>query len=354
MIRYSSQVRAGDDTGGPRSGDTSLSLRAGRRQAQRKWSDGCVRPVVMIWAIMRCPKCCGSSQRLLAPGSYECTSQTRVVGQTLVNVVPAGVSGPIPVPIYKPVYGPCGHRYTQKDSLAAQRAAAKQVKTEQQYRAFERECREADQERREAEQQYRTEAIAAWEAKAVITLEAVSNRIERLVRAVSEVRSAQTPELLRLIPASWDDQEVVAWFLGAVSSPATTLRVVEKRPYFGYKEHARPGWCLSVPLAPEEDRCAPCVAVMLDGRVLTISAAASRTYHDGPAFSEEKHQPLLTAHLRKMSVLVGLKPLDLPPRPPMSSASPGASPVRKRRVPVFHDDGSCSWVSKAAGEGEPK
>jgi hypothetical protein len=290
-----------------------------------------------------CPECAGRERRLLSPGFYECTSQ-KLIGEKLIGVVPPGQAGagPAGVPVYEPEYVVCGFRYQEGTAsiggpqcacgmyavgtcvicsvpVCGQHAnmlnnrvlcpehAREEAKAEAERKRIAAERAETDRLRRKAE---REQATTDWEADVVRALQAIPDRTERLIRAVTEIGTAQTSELQSLISHSWNDQEIASWFVGAVRSAPPEVLLWEQR-VFGDKQRRKHGW----PFQSAMDRPGPHgttrqgeIVVMPDGH---IRYGHQGGYDLGPRPGERFSE----AALREMTRLVGLKPLGILRRP---------------------------------------
>lgn len=70
--------------------------------------------------------CGGHQLRPLGGDRFECVAQLPR-GEQLVGVVPRGPYQPVEVPVYQPVYGPCGHRFTGQQASAADEERSRQA-----------------------------------------------------------------------------------------------------------------------------------------------------------------------------------------------------------------------------------
>jgi hypothetical protein len=88
--------------------------------------------------IMQCPVCGGNSARSDGRDRFVCTSRVRLRDE-LVGVVPANPYQPFQVPVYQPVYRPCGHRFTSQDASRADERRLARVREEERARQAEAE-----------------------------------------------------------------------------------------------------------------------------------------------------------------------------------------------------------------------
>jgi hypothetical protein len=151
--------------------------------------------------------------------------------------------------------------------------------------------------------------LEAWERKAVAALSAVVDSTERDMRLLAAgLPSVFTPELRALVPSSWNNAEVVRWFLRAVTAPPETVRISVKTLLGGYKDKYVSGWAFekgSTVTHPygHGDSGPGHVYVLADGRVY---------YHW--KFEPEPAESLNLRTLKRMFQLTGLAPLT-PVRP---------------------------------------
>ncbi len=285
-----------------------------------------------------CPRC-GGQGTALAPGYYNCTATV------LVDVIPPGAQGNLGA---VPLYEPCGTRFQTSEAGSSGRqcdcgfyavgsctSCGKPLcgrhKVEQGGRLLcendaqvEREAhRRAAEEAHRREAEARRRAVAQWEHLAAQALRAVPNDVERLVRAISEIKHAETEELRRLIPTKWEDRAVVAWFLVAVGQRPPHDVPLDSQG--SRRTRTAPGWFF--PNGSRGQRqSAPksaSLALLPSGEVLYDG---SKTAHPDDGIS--------AGTLQRMGTYVGLQPLALPPRPGISLAQKEAT-----RVPYPAVDG---------------
>lgn len=279
-----------------------------------------------------CPRCGGTSRRLLAPNYFECTTNV------LINVVPAGMQGAVQD---TPIYQACGHRYQQAAGSAASErrchcgfdAVAGCVECDAPLcgqhadegrrggrvlcathaAERERESTRAEvlaQERREAG---RAAAVAEWEANAARALAAVADPTERMVRAIVEIRHAETAELDAMIPKNWNGRQIADWFLRVVKEPPGKLEYYEQG-FFGLKRRTTPAWWFSdgptelVQLGDIWRYCS--ISICGDGRIRYRQGHRDGSWEPVPG---ERFAPKM---LKQMLEMAMVDPLDLPPRPP--------------------------------------
>jgi hypothetical protein len=273
-----------------------------------------------------CPRCGGTQARALAPNYYECENDV------LADVVPAGMQGNVSdVPIYRP----CGHRFQTGAAAAAPAQCAcgmfaigacvecgsplcgqhgvmregRLLCGPHAQKAADAANALATTAQQQREDEWRA-ATAEWEAHAVAALNAIPDPVERLVRAVVEIRAAQTSALQRMIPKKWKDREIADWFLRAVRGrPTHPKMLVYEKGLFGTRERRRPGWNFSQGSRSEKQyphghRQLGSIAVMQDGRI----------YYDR-SFEPDRDDGFSEKALAEMVKLARLKPLQLPPRP---------------------------------------
>lgn len=199
---------------------------------------------------------------MIEPGLLECSSQV------LYNVVPAGAQGNVSA---VPLYRPCGHRFRVGVSPSGGQCACGMFAS-----ATCQECgrplcfrhideyagrvmcgqdaaraRNASAAREAARlEKARAETmgeIHAWEGKAAAALRALPDRMERDVRILAaDLPRIFTTELGSLVPADWDQDELVRWFLRSVQEPPTKIGVYVPSIWSKvgkYKE--LPGWILA-------------------------------------------------------------------------------------------------------------
>jgi hypothetical protein len=318
-----------------------------------------------------CPRCGGSQCRLIAPGYYECTSQV------VAAVVAAGTQGVIQ---NTPVYGVCGHRYQAAGGLAPSRerkcgcgflAVAGCVTcdtplcgphAEQGLRQGRVYCaaHAADTDRAiaaatAAEQSLadteHAHAVAMWEAQVVTLLNAVSDRVERNIRARVEIRhDPRNSELQAMRAETLDHDAVDAWFLGAVTADPSEL-VREKHGRLRRRERIETGWLFWQHLSDEwnsaRGQMQHATHRLWEGHIYYFSDGRVE-YR--PREGETREPKLSIDTLRKMLGRTSLRPLSFPPFPRrdgQGSWSPYASWVASWQPPagrpVIGADDAPAW-----------
>jgi len=113
---------------------------------------------------LRCPRCNGQHNRALREDEFECTSNV-VVGEKLVGIVPPNPYQPFEIPVFDPVYGACGHRFTGQQGRERAQINAAQAVAERADRVRVEEARRREQARAEKRWQMEAEVSAAVDAR---------------------------------------------------------------------------------------------------------------------------------------------------------------------------------------------
>jgi hypothetical protein len=271
-----------------------------------------------------CPSCGGAEASILAPGYFECTTVN------LANVVPAGAQGNL---TDVPIYVKCGHRYQggpvmagvpqcwcgmyavgackecreplcgqhflirsevvycSKDAANLDQAAADAMQAAADAKACEDAARHAG---------YQVKA-EAWEAEILRAFVAITDPIERYVRAVKEVGKNPPTKLKVLIGHRPSDGQFAEWLINRWRIPPKMVQI-EEQSLFGSKRVHQPGWSFS------GDSTAPgAISVLQDGRV-----------HYGRSFHQGGSETFGAKAISQLFDYAGLRPLDLPPRPKLT------------------------------------